>query len=668
MGITARGAWVSVQRHFLEMGVDVQKDPVQVVGCGDMSGDVFGNGMLLSKAIKLVAAFDHRHIFIDPYPDPAKSWKERKRLFALPRSSWEDYDAKLISRGGGVFSRSAKSITLSKAAMAMLGPGLGLESSTIEPDALISAILKSDSDLIWFGGIGTYIKAKAENHAAVGDPGNDAIRVDACDLRAKVIGEGANLGTTQAGRIEFALTRKGRINTDFIDNSAGVDCSDNEVNIKIALADARQSGKLSAARRNTLLEEMTENVAELVLANNRLQALALSVAQLNGARGVPSQLHLMATLEAGGQLDRATEGLGDDQALMRRAAEGKGLTRPELAVLLSTTKLVLQDAIEASDLPDDPILSEALFAAFPAEMRSKFKAQITGHRLRREIIATQLANVLINRLGVIHPFELAEEEGVDLAEVAAAFVAAEKLYGLSALWEQLESAKLPEHARLMLLDRLAAAIGNLMSDILRTSAGSLAPSTMIDDLGKGVSTLSKAAEQLLSDGSRQQSNALKKSLIDEGASEKLASEITHMFNLDGTVGLAQLAKETGIEPVSLTRGFSAIGTHLGLDWAQTTAAMMSPSDVWERLLVDGLARDFQQMRLELLRRLAPARKANTKNNSKDTITDGVEQWIANNASAVGQFRTMIERAKDATPIAPAMLAQIASSARNLLAR
>ncbi len=422
MGITARGAWLSVQRHFLEMGVDVQTDPVRVVGCGDMSGDVFGNGMLLSKTLRLVAAFDHRHIFLDPDPDSAASWAERKRLFDLPRSSWADYDEKLISKGGGVFPRSAKTVTISKEA----ARALGSEQREFDPESLINAILKAPVDLLWFGGIGTYVRGSNESDAQVGDPANDALRVTGAEVRAKVIGEGANLGITQAGRIEFALEGDGegggRINTDFIDNSAGVDCSDNEVNIKIALKGAKAAGKLSEPKRIKLLAAMTGEVADLVLEDNRLQALALSIAQTGGARAVASQTRLIETLEDLGELDRKTEGLADGEALARRATDGRGLTRPELAVLLSNAKLVLQDAIEASDLPEDPAVEPLLLGDFPEMMRGPFKKQILEHRLRPELVATVVANKIVNRMGLVHPFELAEEEGASLARVAAAFV------------------------------------------------------------------------------------------------------------------------------------------------------------------------------------------------------------------------------------------------------
>nr|WP_246237092.1 NAD-glutamate dehydrogenase domain-containing protein [Pontixanthobacter rizhaonensis] len=656
MGITAKGAWVSVQRHFLEMGVDVQNDPVSVVGCGDMSGDVFGNGMLLSQSIRLMAAFDHRHIFIDPNPDAAASWKERKRMFDLPRSSWEDYDSNLISKGGGVYSRSAKIIKLSAAAR----KALGIDAAEIEPEALISAIVKAPVDLLWFGGIGTYIKAAAENNAAVGDPANDTLRVDAKDLRVKVIGEGANLGVTQAARIEFSILG-GRINTDFIDNSAGVDCSDNEVNIKIALAAARRSGKLSEKKRNILLAEMTDEVSALVLEDNRLQALALSIAELGGAKAADSQLRLIETLEDRGALDRHTEGLAPNDVLSRRAADGIGLTRPELAVLLSSTKLVLQDKIEASGLPDDASLAGSLSDYFPTPMRKTYSGEIETHRLRREIIATKLANRVINRLGIVHPFELAEEEGVGLADVCGSFVAAERLFNVDGLWAKLETAAMPEHARLMLFDHVAAAMRSQMADLLRAGASLHLPSEMITRLQDGVTDLS-VTDGLLAKETQHLSSNLKQQLVDAGAPEAIAAEVAHLYDMDGAIGLAALARDANIESRPLTLAFTDLGERLGLDWAQGTAALMNPSDVWERLLVAGLARDFQQMRLEFLRRIARRKGA------KDDPAKAVAGWAAKHENAIRQFRSMIGRAQTQTPVAPAMLAQIASQARNLLGR
>ncbi len=657
MGITARGAWVSVQRHFLEMGIDIQAEPVRVAGCGDMSGDVFGNGMLLSKVIKLVAAFDHRNIFIDPDPDPQASWDERKRLFDLPRSSWEDYNAELISKGGGIFSRTTKRIKLSRPARRALGVG----ATEMDPESLISAILRAPVDLLWFGGIGTYVKSSNENNVNVGDPSNDDLRVDAENIRARVVGEGANLGVTQAGRIEFALNG-GRINTDFIDNSAGVDCSDNEVNIKIALAAACRAGKLTEKARNKLLVEMTDEVADIVLEDNRLQALALSIAEIGGAEATASQTQLIETLEGRGPLDRRTEGLAEGEAPARRASDGTGLTRPEMAVLLSTTKLVLQDAIEAGELHEDSCLERSLFESFPEPMRKKFREQIEQHRLRREIVATDLANRMVNRLGLIHPFELAEEEGAGLEQVAAAFVCAERLFDISALWHELDTAEMPESARLVLFDKVAVAMRGQMADLLRAGAGTRPPSEIVTELRPGADQLAQGTDALLAAESRQQSAKLRAEFAKGGAPEEIAARVAHMFDMDGAVGLAKLARDADIDARELTNAFTELGARLGLDWAQGTAALMNPSDVWERLLVAGLARDFQQMRLDFLRRLS--RRKGAKEDPENAVTS----WAEAHHPAIRQFRAVIARAQGQTPVAPAMLAQIASQARNLLGR
>ncbi len=656
MGITARGAWLSVQRHFLEMGVDVQQDPVRVAGCGDMSGDVFGNGMLLSRAIKLVAAFDHRHIFIDPDPDPAASWKERKRLFGLPRSSWADYNAELISKGGGVFPRSLKTVQLSKEVRA----ALGIEANELDPESLISAILKSPVDLLWFGGIGTYIKASAETNAAVGDPANDALRVDARDVRAKVIGEGANLGMTQGARIEFGL-KGGRGNADFIDNSAGVDCSDNEVNIKIALAAAQAAGKLPEDERRALLAAMTDEVAELVLEDNRLQALALSIAQSGGAAAMGAQVRLIEMLEESGDLDRKTEGLAPSDVLLRRAADGQGLTRPELAVLLSSAKLLLQAQVEKGTLADDPAAQTLLLADFPPQMQQRFAPYLLGHRLRREIVATAVANRMVNRMGPVHPFELAEEESASLDQVAHAFVAACNLLGMEGLWTAIDEAKMPETARLMLFDQAALALRGHMADLLRTGH-TQGPDALVRAIGDEVTTLVGQVEGKLGAEARQQAGGIEARLAEAGAPAKLTERVARLFALDGSIGLAVLSNESGVAAVDLLAAFVRTGAMLGIDWAQSRAALMSPQDPWERLLVAGLARDFQQMRADFLRRLAAG------GGRKPDIAALVDGWAATHAEEVRRFRVMVARAQASTGISPAVLAQIASQARGLLQR
>jgi len=662
MGITARGAWLSVRQHFSELGIDVQSESVRVAGCGDMSGDVFGNGMLLSKAVKLVAAFDHRHIFIDPDPDPAESWAERKRLFELPRSSWDDYNKRLISKGGGVYPRSLKTIPLNAETRAILG----VDADELDPESLISAVLRAPVDLLWFGGIGTYIKASHETNPEVGDPANDALRVNGSEVRARVVGEGANLGVTQAGRIEFARRGHagagGSINTDFIDNSAGVDCSDNEVNIKIALAAAQRAGKLSEPKRVELLEAMTDEVAALVLEDNRLQALSLSIAEAGGARAMGAHVRLIETLEDLGELDRKTEGLADNETLNRRAIDGHGLTRPELAVLLSTTKLALQDAIENSDLPQDDAADPLLISDFPAMMQQPYRKRLLTHRLRPQIVGTVVANRMINRMGLVHPFELAEEEGAGLERVAAAFVSACALFGMEPLWADIDATPMPEAARIMLFEQAAVGLRSHMADLLRTGDTSLSPSKLIDAVSGRVTELIDHVDDLLAAEARDHASVIATTLISAGAPDALAARVAQLFAIDGAIGLARLSHDTGIAPVPLTHAFIDLGERLGLDWAQSKAAVMSPSDPWERLLVAGLARDFQQMRFEFLRTLATGKKA------KANPAGAIDQWVSERSAAVARFRSMITRAQGAVPLAPAMLAQIASQARSLLHR
>jgi glutamate dehydrogenase len=652
MGITAKGAWVSVRRHFLEMGTDIQSEPVTVAGCGDMSGDVFGNGMLLSKSIKLVAAFDHRHIFLDPDPDPAKSWDERERMFALPRSSWADYNPALISKGGGVFPRTEKSIPLSPEVQKLLG----LDVSELDPTSLITAILKMQVGLLWFGGIGTYIKAASESHGDVGDPANDRLRVNAEQLRCKAIGEGANLGVTQAARIAFA-SLGGRINTDFIDNSAGVDCSDNEVNIKIALNREMIEGRLEFEDRNTLLVSMTDDVAHLVLEDNRLQTLALSFMENDGYVALPSYVRVIEILEGSGRLDRAVEGLGSNEDLLRRAQDKNGLTRPELAVLLASTKLALQDAIEHAALGHDPALESDLCNAFPKAMQERFGKAIAEHRLRSEIVATKLANRVINRLGVLHPFELAEEEGAAMADIAAMYVVAERLFCLPAIWEAVETAEISEGARISLLDEMAVAVRGQVADLLRVCKPGASPAEVIARLKPGIDALDKAAKGLLLDEVKAQSNRIASRLEAAGAPSELVAKVVKLFELDGAVGLADLSVRMNLEVTPLTRAFTSLGQALGLDWAQSTAARITTGDVWERLLIAGLARDFQQIRLDFL----------SRGQDKDPQA-AVDAWVQANAGRVEQFAGLVRRARQSAVPNAAMLAQIAGQARVLLGR
>ncbi|MCW2877044.1 MAG: NAD-glutamate dehydrogenase [Sphaerisporangium sp.] len=436
MGITARGAWESVAYHFRSMGIDVQTTDFTVVGVGDMSGDVFGNGMLLSQHIKLVAAFDHRHIFVDPSPDPARGFAERSRLFALPRSSWADYDTSLISTGGGVWPRTAKSVPVSPQMRAALGIPDGV--SGLTPNDLINAILKAQVDLFWNGGIGTYVKASSESHADVGDKANDSLRVDAAELRCKVIGEGGNLGMTQHARIEFALNG-GYVNTDFIDNSAGVDTSDHEVNIKILLDRVVRDGELSDRQRDQLFLDMTDEVAGLVLRDNKAQNVVLAAARDQA----PEMLHIHARylrkLERGGLVNRELEALPSDKMLAERRQSGLGLTAPEFSVLLAYTKLVADHELLASDLPDDPYLDSWLVSYFPTALRERFRTAMDSHPLRREIITTCVVNDLVNASGTTFMFRFGEETGASTTDIARAYLVSREVFELPSFWRAVEA-------------------------------------------------------------------------------------------------------------------------------------------------------------------------------------------------------------------------------------
>jgi glutamate dehydrogenase len=652
MGITAKGAWISVQRHFLEMGMDIQSDPFTVAGCGDMSGDVFGNGMLLSEAIELVAAFDHRHIFIDPNPDAKASFAERQRMFALPRSSWDDYDRTLLSKGGGIYPRTQKVIELSPEAR----KALGLDVKSVDPATLINAILKSPVDLLWFGGIGTYIKASNQTQAEVGDPSNDAVRVDGSDVRAKVIGEGANLAITQEGRIEFAELG-GRINTDFIDNSAGVDCSDNEVNIKIPLNREMREGRLTEAKRNALLARMTDDVADLVLEDNRLQSLALSIAQSGGAKALPSHVRTIEILEGTGRLDRRVEGLETSEEMLRRQQDKRGLTRPELAVVLSISKIVLQDAAEALHLSKDPIIEPQLFAAFPKPMVRAHANAIRNHRLRDEILGTKVANRFVNRLGPGVAFDLTEEEGASLQQVIAAFLVAERLLDLDSLWVKMEQASLPETVRVELFSIASRSVRSHLSDILRSAAGETRIGALCKLLEPGVRKISAAATKLIRSEVRNEAAVRRDRLIALGASDEIVRGLVRLFELDGVFGIAALAARRKIEELAVTRAYARLGEALGIDWAQQQIARFAPADEWERLLTAGLARDFEQLRIEFLSRIG----------AKDP-DEAVDTWIETQQARIDQFRALVARARAEGQVSASMLAQIASQARILLAR
>ncbi|HXZ72204.1 MAG TPA: NAD-glutamate dehydrogenase domain-containing protein, partial [Streptosporangiaceae bacterium] len=435
MGITARGAWESVKIHFAALGINPGIDDFTAVGIGDMSGDVFGNGMLLSEHIQLIAAFDHRHVFIDPAPHPAISFAERRRMFALPRSSWADYDPTLISAGGGVWPRNAKSVPVSPQARTALGIDAGV--IALSPDELISAILAAPVDLLWNGGIGTYVKASDETHADVGDRSNDAVRIDATRLRARVVGEGGNLGLTQAARIEYSLGG-GLVNTDFIDNSAGVDTSDHEVNIKILLADGIRDGIIPATARHELLNDMTDDVAALVLRHNYRQNMALAAARSQAPSLLHTHTRYLRKLVREKRLDPEQDVLPGEREIAERRSSGGGLTTPEFALLLAHTKISAGEEVLASSLPDDPYLRRVLDAYFPVQLRSAFARPMESHRLRREIITTAAVNEMIDTSGTTFLFRLMEETGASVPDLTRAWLVAREVFDMPAFWAQVE--------------------------------------------------------------------------------------------------------------------------------------------------------------------------------------------------------------------------------------
>jgi len=652
MGITARGAWVCVERHFAELGIDVASDPVTVAGVGDMSGDVFGNGMLLSKAIRLVAAFDHRHIFLDPAPDPARAHAERLRLFRLPRSSWADYDPAALSPGGGVFPRTQKTIPLSPEVRALLA----VEAEEMAPSELIAAILRAPVDLLWFGGIGTFVKAARESHAEVGDRANDAHRVNAEDVRARVIGEGANLAVTQRGRIAFAAAG-GRINTDFIDNSAGVNTSDVEVNMKIALGAAERAGRLGRDERNALLRAMTGEVAALVLANNRAQTLALSVAEARGPAELSGQIRLMEVLEAGGLLDRLVETLPDAREVASRRLAGQGLTRPELSVLLAYAKIDLKAALVDSVVLADPLLEEELFGAFPEGMRARFAEEIRAHRLRREIIATRIANALVNEGGLTLAHGLAAELAAPLDRVAAAFLAARHLFDLPGLWAEIAGSGLPERQRLDLQVEAVAAARPLIADLMRRT-GVDAPSRLIGRIGDGLRRIEARLDRLLRPEPRAQLERIRRRLLEAGVPHRLVGRIVTLHAMAGAVGVAALASDLGLEEAATAEAYTRLGEALLIDWARGAAAQLQPTDSWERLLASTVVRSFETVRLELIRRITPA--------GGDPLA-AVETWLAAHEREAQALLAAMRQGRSSGPPTLAMLAHLAGLARHALA-
>ncbi|WP_210496584.1 NAD-glutamate dehydrogenase [Microvirga antarctica] len=631
MGITARGAWEAVKRHFREIDIDIQSDPVTVAGVGDMSGDVFGNGMLLSRKLKLVAAFDHRDIFLDPTPDTEASFVERERLFALPRSSWQDYDKALISKGGGVFSRSAKSIPLSEEIRAVLG----FDKAEATPAEVIGAILRAPVGLLWFGGIGTYIRASTESDEEVGDRANDPVRITGGEIRAKVVGEGANLGATQRGRIEAA--RAGvRLNTDAIDNSAGVNTSDVEVNIKIGLAVPERDGRLSEEDRNALLVDMTDDVAKLVLRNNYLQPLALSLSERRGVGDLGFARRLMHMLEAQGRLDRNVEFLPDDATLAERARRGEALTRPELAVLLAYAKLSLHDELLDSPVPDDPYLGKELERYFPEAMRERFPEAIAGHRLRREIIATQLANAIINRGGPTMVARLVDQTGADGPTIAAAYAATRDSFGLADLNLAIDAldgtvpggVQLGLYADLqdLLMSRIVWFIRNV--DFTKQSLADI-----IGAYADGIAEVERGLPRTLSEDALGQWHTRTNALVEQGVPADLARRIAAIPDLVAAPDIVLTAQRTGKPVEDIARTHFAIEAAFRLGALTNAAREIPVSDYFDRLALDRAVDSIATAHRNLTAEVSATDSSGVA---------GVERWSKARGADVERIRSAVD--------------------------
>lgn len=647
MGITAKGAWVSVKRHFSEMGINVDKDDFTTVGIGDMSGDVFGNGMLLSKHIRLVAAFNHMHIFLDPNPDAAKSFKERSRLFKLPRSSWKDYDNNLISKGGGVFDRSAKSIKLSPEIRELLD----VEETSLTPDELIQKIITARVDLLWNGGIGTYVKAKSESHEDAGDKMNDSVRVNGEDLRAQVVGEGGNLGFTQIGRIEYAL-KGGRINTDSIDNSAGVDCSDHEVNIKIALGEAVKQNKLSLPQRNILLESMTDEVENLVLRDNMLQTQALTIAQMQGPNQLESQSRLLEKLEQDGSLDRAVEFLPDEDEIKKRSAAGIGLTRPELSVILSYSKLKLFDELSETNLPDDPYYEEDLLSYFPVQLQKKYKKEILEHPLRREIIATSVTNSIVNRIGSTMFYHLQEDNGASACDIARTYTVTRDIFNLRKIWDDIGSLEknVSVDVKLELYKSVQGLIERIILWFLRHYPQPVSLQKAIDEFSGDATVLSKNWNSILS---KDLFKDIYKSKVDHylesGVPEKLAKEVSGLAPLAAACDIIQVSHMAKLDVRVVAKVYFSLGEKLSISWLRKSLSKISATSYWQRMSLKTLSADiFDQQAMissEVIKVLC--------NDSQ--CSDAVETWFEGNKQKVDRYLQFMEDLKKQEDISESMI-------------
>ena len=656
MGITARGAWESVKRHFRELGTDVQSTEFTAMGIGDMGGDVFGNGMLLSEHIRLIGAFNHLHIFIDPNPQAASGYRERTRLFALPRSSWADYDRDLISEGGGVYARSAKSIDLSPQAR----EAFGIDASSLTPNQLIHAMLCAPVDLLWNGGIGTYVKASSERQAEVGDRANDALRADASELRCKVIGEGGNLGCTQLGRVEFA-GRGGRVITDAIDNSGGVDCSDHEVNIKILLNDVVGAGDMTEKQRNRLLAEMTDEVAELVLRNNYLQTQALSVAASQSISLLEVHARLMRALERSGDLDPAIEFLPGADEIEERASLGRGLTAPELSVLMAYVKITLFKSLLEAGLGGDRFVDRELLRYFPSPLQERFPDQIRGHRLAGDIVATVVANEIVNRAGISFVYRLAEETGANAADIVRAYLVAREVFDMEWVWTSIESLDNEASAQsqtAMLLESRRL-VERATRWLLRHCPRPLDIGAAVARFAPGVAALSDGLVDLVAALSRTAMRRRSGELVAQGVPESLADRVAEFTEVYSSFDIIEVARATSIPVDEVAAAYFALGAELDLHWLRDQVAALPRVNRWQALARAALRDDLYSLESALTRNVLEMSSSSTEPEAR------IRTWIEVNVLAVSRWRQVLADLKAAGSIDFTMLSVAMGEIRGL---
>ncbi len=657
MGITARGAWEAVKRHFRELGIDTQKDPFTVAGIGDMSGDVFGNGMLLSRKIKLVAAFDHQHIFLDPDPDTAASFKERRRLFRQTRSNWSDYDSAFISKGGGVYSRQAKTIRLSPEARKLLDT----EEAAMRPDELISAILRMPVDLLWNGGIGTYVKASSESHADIGDRSNDSVRVNADELGCKVVGEGGNLGMSQLARIEFSVAG-GRVNTDFIDNSAGVDTSDREVNIKILLSDVMKQKKLSRARRNELLASMKDDVASLVLRDNYLQTQSISMSEIRSAERIGEIARLIAKLESTGLLNRGLEYLPDETEIEDRRARKQGFTRPELAVVMSYAKIDLYRAlIHSGETLDDFLIIDPQ-RYFPQVLRRRYPEFILRHRLRRQILATLITNDLVNRMGPAFVRRVQDDTGADLVTVARAYTIAHKICRARSLFRTIEGLdnQIPAKAQIAMMFEVSRELRHACYWLIEQFGSRMDIESLVARLKDGMTVMYGRSSSTMSPNARRRHERAAARYVRMGVPEQLAQRMSALLLTRAALDITDLAHTYKRDVLETARLYAAFNHHLGLFWLHAGAEDLSVRGHWQAMARNNLREEFFRLRRQLAERFLARR-------SRRDIVVQIEAWLDEHRSGVTRFREMVDEMKLRGDFDFATLSVAAQELRQLIA-